>query len=345
MIIIDESDLEAYRFVVAKIAFLKVYKEYKFIEDISKSNCFIAELESKRYVISILKKPVSTLNLAKINQQIIVYYQKAQFNRNREKNNSFEIKELNDDFDKEYDFSLNQAIMKPYIYIQNNIEYEILLNEVMGRTYVVRDTSGVLYKYYSEEKVKKNDFGVNDGDISFLNPNKFNDPFDCSCVLSNNKSVSDKFRVLCTIQDPKNILMWSYYASEHKGYCFEYKKHDIITAIINSNLNGLCIIGKIHYSDKRPNYSYSSDKFSYTNIKFLIECTFTKYEKWKHEDEFRFVLVSDSFKDNGIATKMNIPILNVFNGCKGDGVPISNSHQTQINVVKLTSDTVAYKLL
>ena len=280
MVIIEESDLDLYRYTVAKVVFLKVYKQYKFIKNIENGNCIVVEIDNKHYIISILRQPVLKVNLKNSTEHIIVYYQTAQYNRNKNKleNSSFNIMELNNIFDKEYELALNQAILSPVVYIQNNIDYEFLLSDVINNAYIARDTSGLLYKYYSKTKVDGNIFDVNDGNISFINPNKFNDPFDCSCVLLNRKSVSDKFHVLCTIQDPRNILMWSYYGSEHTGYCFEYSKHDIITAITKSALNGLYIIGKVHYSDKRPNYKYTSNKLSFTNVKFLIECTFTKYK-------------------------------------------------------------------
>ena len=138
--------------------------------------------------------------------------------------------------------------------------------------------------------------------------------------------------------------MWSYYGSDHAGFCFEYSKHDIIKTIINSNINGLCIIGKVNYSQKRPTYKSLSNKFSYTNIKFLIDCTFTKYFKWNHEEEYRFVIISENFNDNGDATKLNVQIKNILNGCKGSGITIKDSKNNILSYNKISMDNIDYKL-
>ena len=148
MVIIEESDLDLYRYTVAKVVFLKVYKQYKFIKNIENSNCIVVEIDNKHYIISILRQPVLKVNLKNSTEHIIVYYQTAQYNRNKNKleNSSFNIMELNNIFDKEYELALNQAILSPVVYIQNNIDYEFLLSDVINNAYIARDTSGLLYK-------------------------------------------------------------------------------------------------------------------------------------------------------------------------------------------------------
>lgn len=343
MFIIEKEDLDLYRYSVAKVIFLKAYQtEYSLIENIYDSNClFVKNINGGKLLISIFGKP--NINTRSLDVPILVYYQKPQFKR-YQNNKSLGIKMLNEYFDSLYNDDLSLAILSPHKFFEKYNEYGVLLEEIKINSSRFHDTTGTLYKYYSLAKVQNNSYNVNDGDISFLNPKFFNDPFDCSCVLSNNTSVSDNFRVLCTIQDEKNILMWSYYGSDHTGFCFEYSKHEIIKSIVSSNINGLCIIGKVNYSPKRPTYKSLSNKFSFTNIKFLIDCTFTKYFKWNHEDEYRFVLISENFNDNGDATKLNVQIKNILNGCKGNGITIKDSKSNILPYHKILMDSIDYKL-
>ena len=79
----------------------------------------------------------------------------------------------------------------------------------------------------------------------------FNDPFDVNCYFANNKDMSKLFRIFCVAPSPKEILMWSYYGTEHKGYCMEYKEQDILNSIKDMERDGLCIIGNVDYKDSR----------------------------------------------------------------------------------------------
>ncbi len=343
MYIIEKKDFDLYRYIVGKMVFLKEYiDEYIFVEDIKESNCFIVKnYEKETIIISIFGQPNITLDKKYSNLKLYVFYQKVQ---NFKDNHSI-CKKLKDSFNFNYNESLVMAVLNPFEFININKEFGFLLDTILINASIAHDTSGKLYKYYAKTNVKQNKHKIKDGNISFLNPSTFNDPFDCSCELLNRTSVSDKFRVLCTIQDEKNILMWSYYGSEHKGYCFEYSKHDIISALIKLNINGLCIMGDVYYSNKRPDYRATTNTFTYSNLKFLIDCTFTKYKKWEHEEEVRFVIMSDFFNDNGIATTLNVPIQKIINGCEGDGKNLKDSNRKPIKTVQLSKDKNEYKLL
>lgn len=348
MIIIEKKDFELYRYLVAKIVFLKVYRnEYTYITNIPGSNCILVENNKKRQlIISLFKKPDVNLQKRGFNSSILIYYQKAAYGRYEKKENKRSINRmLSETFDLQYNSTLTFAVLNTNKFIIDHTEFDFLLDELIQISSIVYEKNDTLYKYYSNNKVQNNNYNVNDGTISFLNPKHFNDPFDCSCLLANQISISDKFRVFCTIQDERNILMWSYYGSEHKGYCFEYSKDNIIKTLLNSNINGLCIIGNIQYSDKRPNYKSPYNFLSYSNIKFLIDCTFTKYKKWEHEEEYRFVIISDYFNDDGNATCFNVKINNVFSGYQSSNPPIMDSKNNIIPVNQLQKDDLDYKLI
>ena len=59
MLIIEKEDLDVYRYSVAKIVFLKVYQdEYRLIENIHDSNCFIVKsIDGRKLLISIFGQP------------------------------------------------------------------------------------------------------------------------------------------------------------------------------------------------------------------------------------------------------------------------------------------------
>ena len=337
MRIIERKDLDTYRYIVGKIVFLNIYKEeYNIVEDIPHSNCFIANNHDNSYIIiSLFKQP--SISKKYQNYTVWVFYEKKQ-----KGNNTYVNQQLSDRFIKHYDEAIGEAFFSPPQFVEKYSNGVISLDEMLESIYIAKDTSGSLFKYYST-KIESNNYGTLDGNVSFMNPIKFNDPFDCTCLFANGQSISDKFRVFCSILDKTDILMWSYYGEDHKGYCFEYSKHDIISTLINSKMNALCIIGDVKYEDERPNYKLKTSTLSFSNIKDLITCTFTKYKKWEHEKEFRFVLISDSFNDNGESTQITIPILNIYRGCNNSKTMLYSNGQP-LKTTQLVEDTLEYKI-
>ena len=177
-----------------------------------------------------------------------------------------------------------------------------------------------VYKYYSEESIKDNKYNQIQGNLSFVTPVKFNDPFDCNTLYKNSIDISDMFRVLCLTKDCRNILMWSYYASNHSGYCFGFDLNDIIKSVEKQKINGICIIGPVKYKKNRPDIVIKKNKFFFSDIKDYIDVTFTKYKEWKHEKEYRMVMISDDFRMNKEYAKEYIsiqaPVKEYIYGCK-----------------------------
>lgn len=334
MIFIEKSDLDNYRYAVGKVVFLRVYyREYRFIKDIENSNCMVVEDEKKNsLIISLFREP--TVGKKKRPFPTLVYYQ----NPSRINNN--DQRAFSEEFTVLYDESVILAILDPHAFIERFSEHQNLLGKLIVDSFVAKDTSGTLFKYYSSQ-IKGNAYKTLDGMISFMHPSCFNDPFDCTCLFANGNTVTNNIRVFCSIPNEKDILMWSYYGENHTGYCFEYSKHDIITALSQIR-NGICIMGKVNYTNKRPNYKLVSNNISFTSIKKIIECTFAKYKKWSHEDEYRFVLITNN--TNGVAFPIQIPIINIFEGCRNNGAPLINSNGQTLKTKKITDDSVDYKL-
>lgn len=203
----------------------------------------------------------------------------------------------------EFYYSIAEALLTKYffdsddlrMYFKNPYNFEhnkeiTRLNKIM-RNY--GDSEPFLYNYLKKETVICGKYGVNEGQLAFSHPENFDDPFDCNCVLSNDVSMMDRFRVLCMTPIYNNILMWSHYSEDHKGYCFGYSFFDIINSILSLEYEGLCVIGFVSYKDDPPNFEQVGKYFSYIDLKSYIDATFTKFIDWKYEQEFRFVIIID----------------------------------------------------
>lgn len=323
MKIIYRKDFDLYRMVVGKLAFLAIRDEYKLVKNIDFSNVMLLEDDNKKkFYVSIFRMP----NARELRRfPIYIYYQSPKFKVNSNKAikkyekapNDVETFELSYDFDVKYDVYFKKAMLNPdqllkeidknhlgmiekyflnsnYLYKNNDdiVREHLDLKEL--RNYFYKEGKRFLfYKYFSKDTVTDNKYSVNDGALYFSHPDNFNDPFDCNCVLSNDVSVMDRFRVLCMAPIYNNILMWSHYADEHKGYCFGYSYDDVLSKIENINNKGLCLIGFVNYESKRPRQKSSLPYFSYSDLKFYIDATFTKFIDWQYEKEFRFVLIVD----------------------------------------------------
>lgn len=194
----------------------------------------------------------------------------------------------------------------------------------------------VLYKYrplnqYSEEFFTKKL-------IYFPSPAEFNDPYDCKVVfpaLKNSKdiirffsrhfdeaesfakraiflngmkaainnrknreemiepfirpvkAVLDSWGVFCLCERCNDLLMWSHYSDGHRGYCLEFDKNI---------LNSLGVCRKVDY---RKTYPIVSDFRDSTRTVGHL-CTFSKYEQWEYEQEWRVVVdPKDNLKSPG----------------------------------------------
>lgn len=119
----------------------------------------------------------------------------------------------------------------------------------------------------------------------------FNDPFDCNSELISfekfgksikESSVEDAIRnkfnsigVCCFTRNVNSILMWSHYASNHQGFCVEYK--------YNLRINGINPLD-VNYSD-----SFVKADFHIEKQNSLFHMIFTKAKQWEYENELRSI--------------------------------------------------------
>lgn len=349
MEILLKEQIENYRFSIAKVLFLSIEYEYRLYEDIPESNLMLVKDYSSNVIkcISILGRPTKKID----KYPILVYYRKADYAKYKDKTKSMKMIQnvflLSEEFDEYFSKAVELAFTNPKEFLKMYSPYgrDIIIEEMINYYFkqaenrLINDIK-VFYKYYSFDTVENNRYEVKDGAISFSSPKFFNDPFDCNCVLANNEDMSDKFRALCLIQDYKNILMWSYYAQNHEGYCFGFNTDSIINEIKKLGNTGLCMYGSIDYKKTRPPQKARVKEFSFTDLKFYIDVVFTKYEKWSHECEVRFVIVSSDIKEDFIKIKPEIE--KVYQGCKAKLKENISSRQGEIRVTKLYKSAEEY---
>lgn len=334
MIVIDIDNLDNFRFAIAKYAFLQTYPSFKFIRDFKLTNCMLIDMDGEEVIISLLSKPTISFRDTERSTRVVV------FKQNRE-----EGAEL---LSTEFRFLFSNLIDSLLISPKEEL-FEITRNEMFQG--IVLDAKKIetldasLYKHYSLVPFGN---GLDSrnliiGNISFVHPDTFNDPFDCQCAYSKG-SITDKFRVFCSIPYNDNILMWSYYSSNHEGYCFEYNKKEIVNAMVATRLTGVGIIGKVKYGHKRPRYTPAmSGPVTYSKLKYYVNATFSKFVRWSHEDEYRFVMISDALVAAPQYYVVNVPVHNIFVGCKGSTRPLINGAVVK-HPVQLTMSISDYKL-
>lgn len=358
MKILLREQIDKYRFAVAKIVFLLVEDRFKLINDIVNSNLMLVyDIEDNQYVyISVLSQPTTNRY---IKEPIHVYYQKAGYRRYQSRTNTKKIKSSNVKVNKLSDSFVelfNKAIRIAFkdidglyklfaSYNKSNNDFYDIINFYFeyAEKRICNDLKGKnLYKYFSKDKVSCNRYQVNDGNLSFSPPRSFNDPFDSNCLLSNNDDMSERFRILCLTHKYNNILMWSYYSQNHQGYCFGYSVGNLIDSIKQISISGICIYGELYYTLTRPPQRSRRDQFSFSDMKFYIDATFTKYSEWSHEDECRFVILSEEHNEDYI--NINVNIDSIYEGCEGDNSSIPNSQGRLLESMQLSKDENEYRL-
>jgi len=130
--------------------------------------------------------------------------------------------------------------------------------------------------------------------------------------------------VLCLTPSRDNVLMWSHYADEHRGFSIKF---DIPESIP---------VNKINYAIDLPNHhlSFFAKRPLSANNGYL-DFQYTKHLNWKYEDEHR-ILVS------GGNRLVDLPgrIIEINFGCQ-----MPDSHKETIsNMVKMLPDSEDVKL-
>lgn len=95
------------------------------------------------------------------------------------------------------------------------------------------------------------------------------------------RTTMQKIGVLCLSATPCEILMWSHYAQNHKGFCVEYDFSE------GTHLRKLA--HPVNYSETIPALSLANLPANAKN-NFLDVCIFTKAKQWEYEQEWRVIM-------------------------------------------------------
>lgn len=343
MNVILKRQIGNYRYAVAKTIFLKVYKDlYILIEDIKESNCIKVKniKTNEELYVSIFGKP--TINL-KNDSSLSIFYE-----TNRGKIDGVQNHVLNDEFKQIYKEAFENAFVSPkkYFEIIDEKYHSIVIYYYKNAIDAILSKKRKVYKYLPLASIDDDKRELKRGVSSFSHPKTFNDPYDCYIVLKNNPNVQDFFRVLCLTRQYDNILMWSYYADSHKGYCFEYDVEDILKEIQNSPINGLCVYSDVEY-EKEIELKNPVKEFSYEDINHYIKAVFIKYKEWGHERESRFVMIAKDYKnyeEKGGFIKIKPGIKQIYKGCVEDEKKLLNSDGKEMPSIQMKKDENKYKL-
>ena len=117
-------------------------------------------------------------------------------------------------------------------------------------------------------------------------------------------NLKNEFRILSLAYNEKDILMWGYYGNSGQGICIRHKIDDICKGIKESKdaekcSAHFCIYGEIDYEEQKPQFLPTSQTGVDGVLEYIVACVFTKNEKWKHEKEFRYVLMGKDVKTSG----------------------------------------------
>lgn len=110
-----------------------------------------------------------------------------------------------------------------------------------------------------------------------------------------------------------NLLMWSHYADEHRGYCIKYKlsKH-FIKQDVNDSFEHMFLKPIIYRKDEEK-VDISELTTINTDLAFA-----TKHESWKYEKEVRLIVYNPNKEESyyGIPLDKDSCIEAIYFGCK-----------------------------
>lgn len=247
----------------------------------------------------------------------IVYKFRDWSNKNHQKiltNNMIYLappNKINDPFDCHINENFSLLSEKEFErYIDDQISYFQLMNSDKVRERIKN-------KYTTQEKLQ-NDYVVNCKNIGIF-----------SCCQDSK-----------TEKAWQNILLWSHYSNEHKGFCVAFWKQELFKYFTTQ--------GKIKYGNYPKLKPYVPIKKNKKKIvKNLITLISTKEKRWQYEREYRFIKINTDISSEIGLTKEN-RIINVSNDCFAGvflGANISPRHEREIFVLCNQKKIPVFKII
>lgn len=254
--------------------------------------------------------------------------------------------ECNDPFDCDCEFGnvlsilIYKAILKTK-YSENAVSVVPIekINQVIGQ--VLEEESE--RREISENELRRiitgiyRDKKINDIKIDIIIKNYYS-------MTSQVINLKKEFRILCMAKNPQDILMWGYYGDSGKGLCVKHLGKDIQNAIEHEHKGSICIYGNINYpeTNTKPQLQAKMTDMVDAIFSYIVECTFTKYKKWEHEEEFRYVLIGEEFNSNYIPVHSVVD--EYYLGCKHTEVSRYGTTAWTKKPIKLRKHAKEYRL-
>lgn len=157
------------------------------------------------------------------------------------------------------------------------------------------------------------------------------------------KEFKSKCAVNCLSENKASILMWSHYASDHKGFCIEYDftnddRKELFYPVIYSK--------DIFIPENSNNLMYGS--FLNITPNMIRHAALRKAKEWSYENEWRIVdICRDTIKGKGEKIPAPLPTA-IFLGCKispiNEKILRDTAEQLSIPVKKAVMETDKFKL-
>jgi hypothetical protein len=195
--------------------------------------------------------------------------------------------------EEQYQFLVSTLEMKKY---ETVIPPQITNHIVIDSIRKAKGIPSTVFKYFGTKEIHLE--SLKEKYLYHSDYVYFNDPFDCNIELINfektgkskkedklEDDIRNKFSsigVCCFTRNVNSILMWSHYASNHKGFCVEYN--------YNSRINGINPLD-VNYSNSFVKADFYKDKQD-----ALFHMVFTKAKQWEYEEELRSI--NSHFTDN-----------------------------------------------
>jgi len=146
------------------------------------------------------------------------------------------------------------------------------------------------YKYYVKldhpnltdievERVAKNEMRLND----IKNKDRVN-----GILVKQRKWVSEHYGIFSMSSVNDSVLMWSHYSDAHKGICIRFNIQKFLNFIRNDCVKERLLIvwNKVEYLPEYP----LINPFELTTDEIVIKPLLIKSNRWKYENEIRFIL-------------------------------------------------------
>lgn len=152
-------------------------------------------------------------------------------------------------------------------------------------------------------------------------------------IIAQAKRRFNQFGVACFTDTCSNSLMWSHYASQHKGFCVEYAARPIDMALASENLAFYTC--HVQYVTTLPEICISEVLFSPHQV--MKRMLATKMVEWAYEREWRLIHFEKKGQKVGMPKHMQISALIAGVKMESDKISVlkETAHRLGVPVLKM----------